>query len=390
MSTAFEAEIRNSLGLLNSQVSVLTNGMEKLQKKGSDTGERLKKAFSEAEKKQLEFEKSIQKTGQSLSKIGGPLGALASRLAGTVGLGGAYTAVGVAATAAGFAIKVANDLMEEQVQRVKRVIDVKKQLIEVNENARKAEQQQGLDAVSSQGNNLRLLEFRGGTGAVDRANDIAKTGVTSLDDAQKGVARAFGFRNRDGSINSTVRDNAIDAAKMVAGTGEAGFAETVNNILSDPRLVSLLQRSGGVEDVAQRSIVKARGLPETINNRASAMTDLSMIRLNKFTDRINATQRTQAQTAIIGQDRLVNGDAESASRQQMAETKDPKSALELQFYSRQMQIIEELSKQAKARDEKWFGLVGLLNRMTNHYYNPEEWEKREKMITLGTTLFGEK
>lgn len=350
--SAFEAEIRNSLAMLASQVNALTNGMDNLQKKGKKAGDDIKDKFNEAAaaakkaaEQQKQFDTTIQKVGSGLNKFGGPLGDLIGKLTGGAGMGGALATVATAAALAGFAMKAFNAVVDAQIDRVRRLSAAQRELITIKENARKTEQQQGTEGLS-QGERLRTLFNRGGEDAAIEANTIALQGFTTTEEAQSGIAQAFLTKDKK------TRDLIIKAATQVTRAGEGGFSDAIKTIQDDPVLLRRIQK-GDVGDVSARVVAKNRNQLPSAGNLNNIRNQLERGTFgqaeSRFIQQLETTQGLRNDVRIVEQDRVIDGSALSAAREDLARAKSPETAAILELFKKQQQADADMREQAKAQ-----------------------------------------
>jgi hypothetical protein len=353
--TEFEAEIRNSLRALTSQVSALSAGLDKTKAAGKKMGDEVDSAFKKAKeasaaakKKQDDFNKSILQTGQALQKMGGPLAGIVGQLTGGAGLPAGLARAAAGAALLGIAWKAFSAVSEMNLDRTKKLIEAQRELRDVSTGAAKSIKSQALGAVSSQGANLKTLAFRGGgEDYINLANNLAKRGVTSLDDAQKGMASIAGVsygRNEEEKL--VVRQRLREVGEQVALSGEGGFGETVDKIISDPVMMRRLANDGG-QSVTERMIVRNRGQLETSGNLETVRNQLKKRGSTPVEKIIKEVTGIQGQTDVVKQGQITSGNAVGAATEELGSAKDPHSAAMVELFQKQMQADADLAKMAE-------------------------------------------
>lgn len=355
MAADFEAEIKNSLRSLTAQVTALGNSTAVVDKKASSMSASVEAAFRRTNlqmKKAAEaggsVGESIKKVGDAAKRAGGPLGEIMGKLTGGAGMTGGLASAAVAAGVFGLAMRVGTTVIDARVLSTKALIAATRELTAVKEAAAKKVGEQGLGAAGSQGQSLALLNTRGGPDAIIEANDIAATGVASASDVRAGVAASHLRRSR--GVSETMRRTVLEAAGQVSSSGEGGFAEAVNAILSSPQLIEKLV-SEGAEGVAARVVVGNRGQVPNGRNLGAARYDLAnQHRLAVFGE--TASNRAVAalpgiagvnnQLDEVGQNAIADGSAMGAARSALSAAKSPESAGMVALFAKQQQADDEL------------------------------------------------
>lgn len=362
MATDFEAEIRNSLKSLTSQVTALGNSTNVVERKAGSMSASVEAAFrrtnlqmKKAAEAGAEVGMSVKKIGEAAQRAGGPLGEIVGKLTGGAGMSGGLASAAVAAGVLGLAMRVGTTVIDARVQSTKQLIAVTRELTAVKEAAAKKVGEQGLGAAGSQGQSLALLNTRGGPDAINEANEIAATGVASASDVRAGVAASYLRRPR--GVSQTMRRAALDAAGQVSSSGEGGFAEAVNAILSSPQLLEKLATEGAA-GVAARVVVGNRGQVANGRNLGAARYDLANQRRlavfgetasNRAVAALAEIQGVGNQAEQVGQDRIADGSALGAARSALSAAKSPESAGMVALFAKQQQADDEMRRLIKSQ-----------------------------------------
>lgn len=365
MSADFEAEIRNSLRALNSQVTALGSNIDKLQGKGRVAGQEVAKAFQKtavtaamakretaaAAKESANFGKSIKASGEALTKMGGPLGEILGKLTGGAGLSGGLARAGVAAALFGIALKAGNAVMEATLDRTQKLIAAQREYGDIKREAVQTERQQALGAFGSQGDDLRQLFTRGNVEAIDTANHLAKAGIDDAGSIRKGVAKAYtltGFNEKE---------TVIEAAAQAAHMGDMGFDEGVSALMQDRGLLKSMMAPGGFKQGMERFILKGRGLPATAANRAKVSDELTFSQSRAregYYAELNSTQGALNEVEKVGQDRFLMGGGAAAAKDALSRAAAPEGAALVDLARQQLREMSEL-KQLAAEQGKFYG-----------------------------------
>lgn len=341
----FEAEIRNGIRQLQSNVEGLTRSIGVANRGTKELGKESNKAFKEA--------------GEAVKRMGGPLGEAIAKIGGATGMRGGLAQVAAAALVAGIAFKAYNAVVDANIERTRKQIEAAHELEDAELSAAKSREQHGLAAVQSQGADLRRLVTRGGRKAVDEAEDISRDKTLGIEaaDARRGVANSF-------TIPAHLRDNRsalIRVAKMVAASGESSFSEAIDQVLSSPELLARL-RNGSDSDVARRVVVKRRGQIPTIANLDQAGQDITgrTAELRQGGQGLAGIIKEIIAIAsgedVTGRKEIEDGTAEIGTRKHAAAVADPKSAALVELSLKQSKVTEDLTKLATEQGR----ILGLL------------------------------
>lgn len=366
MAADFEAEIRNSLRALNSQVTALNASVDKLQSKGRSAGREVGDAFRRAAPEAAKakaavdgFGGTVKKTGEALTKMGGPLGELLGRLTGGAGLAGGLGRVAAAAAVFGLAMRAGNAVIEAQIDRTQKLIDAQKELRDVRASARAAEQQQALGAAGGQGNDLRQLFVRGNVEAIDTANRLAASGIGDASSIRKGVAQAYTLTGMN------EKETAIAAAQRIANMGDMPFDQAIGALVGDRASLKSMMRPGGFKAGLERFILKQRGLSPTAANRAKIGDELTFSETSAnesegLIAELNKTQGSLNQIEKVGQDRVFLGQSSTAAAGQLAAARSPESAAMLELFNRQQQADADMRALIRAQGPIMAGIKDAL------------------------------
>ncbi len=361
----FEAEIRNSLRALNTQVTALSSNIDKLQGRGRVAGQEVSKAFqrtavvaatakrevAEAAKATGDWGTSLKSAGQALTKMGGPLGEVLGKLTGGAGLSGGLARAGVAAALFGLALKAGNAVMEASLDRTQKLIAAQREYGDIKREAVQTERQQALGAFNSQGDDLRRLFTRGNVEAIDEANRISKTGIDNAGSIRKGVAKAYtltGFNEKE---------TVIEAATQAAHMGDMGFDEGVSALMQDRGLLQSMMAPGGFQQGMERFILKGRGLPATAANRAKVADELTFSNARShegYYEQLNTTQGALNEVEKVGQDRFLMGGGAAAAKDALSRAAAPEGGALVDLARQQLREMTELKQLAEAQG-KFYG-----------------------------------
>lgn len=400
MATDFEAEIRNSLKSLTSQVTALGNSTTVVERKAGSMSASVEAAFRRTNlqmKKAAEaggsVGESVKKIGEAAQRAGGPLGEIVGKLTGGAGMSGGLASAAVAAGLLGLALRVGTAVIDARIESTKKLIAATKALSDVKEAAAKKVGEQGLGAAGSQGQSLALLNTRGGPDAINEANDIAATGVASASDVRAGVAASHLRRSR--SVSETMRRAALQAAGQVSSSGEGGFAEAVNAILSSPQLLEKLVTEGA-DGVAARVVVGNRGQVPNGQNVRRARYDLANQNHRAAFGETTSNGAIAALAGIagvnnqldeVGQNAIADGSAMGAARSALSAAKSPESAGMVALFAKQQQADDELRLLIKTQGRIMGDLKDVLMLIGGEgsYRN----QLRKKQVAEAGAVFGE-
>jgi hypothetical protein len=359
MSASFEAEVANNLRTIQSAVTALSARYTDLERRGTSAASKVAaelrkvgQSADQADRKAMSLQQRIQRLAAAGGKLGGPIGEGFGRMVGGFGMGGA---AGIGAGAlGGLAVigRVIGNIDRENLEHTREVVRLSQRRAQIERDAASTRRQQGVSAVQSQGDSLKLLMSRGDLDAVEWANRVANSGVATTANAQAGVAQAFSLPGMHH------KEAVMEAAYRVAATGEMDFAQAAQ-AASDPAMLARILRTGGVNDVASRLMVQARGQHLTPKNLTNARNDLDRT-LNStgdlFLGGILSTQSKLNQVDQEGQRAILRGQATAGASEMLAQAVDPASAALLEVNREHNQKLEELSTLAKEQLTvvKWF------------------------------------
>lgn len=351
MSASFEAEVANNLRAIASSVTALSAKYTELERRGTSAAQRvageLKKVgavVDHVERKTMTLGQRMQRMASATGKLGGPIGEGAGRVLSGFGMGGGIGIAGGVAGGLALAGRVLSGIDREHLEQQRQILAIVERRAQIERDATKTRQQQGVAAVQSQGNTLRQLRTRGGDLAMEWADNVAASGVTSTAEAQAGVAKAFTL-TKPGQ-----REAVMSAAFLAAMTGELGFSQAVGEA-SDPAMLERLTRPGGTDDVVSRMMVKARGQPMTPANLFNAKNDMHWTREESMQrgtllGEIAGTSGQLNQVDVMARERITSGDARAGASSALAAAADPTSAALVELNREQSRKLTELSRLA--------------------------------------------
>lgn len=368
MAADFEAEIKNSLRSLASQVTALGAVVNSSEAKVSKLGDSLQKAFKRGTqaipvaKQQVDaLGQSIQKAGQAAQRMGGPLGEIVGRLTGGAGMTGGLAKAAVAAGLLGLAMKAGTAVIDVRIIRIGLLIDAQKKLSDATAKANEEAKGQALGASASQGGNLRTLFSRGNIDAIDTANSLEKSGIDTTDNIQKGVAKAYTLTGHN------QKETVIAGAQHLANMGEMNFDQAVSALMADRPAIKSMMTTNGFKNGLVKFIAKNRGVSRSPENLSAISRQLDFSENNANSPEgliaeLNKTQGTLNGINRIGQNRVFNGEASIAASDQLATALDPMSTQMLEVMRQHLasqQRLEKLAEQQNIFFRSWENMTNV-------------------------------
>jgi hypothetical protein len=323
----FEAELRNSLKSISTQVNILSKGLDAVKSSVSESGQQLKRRFHEARGEAENLNHEIYETGHALKGLTGIFGELSHVLTGGFRFEGGLATIAVSAAAAGFAFNTFKEILKGVAEEELKTFEVTQKLGEAIYTASRRAEHAKLSLGESQIDDTKRLVARTGEQGLEQARGLAggHNGIT-LQEAIRGVSSAALINN------PRARERAIEVARRIAVIGEGKFDETINNISGNRGILGSLAGSGDIHDSVERQILNNQGRAPTKANRRSATreylrSDLDTIRESNF-----ITQIGQA-PAINASEDLASGALGLTKTEEVKDTLDPRreSARDLIF-----------------------------------------------------------
>lgn len=336
MSSEFQTRIVTDLGQTLQALDAVARRMDAIEKA-------TKKANSAAKDHQATLSKGAGVgAAKAAQKFGGQGGAIAGQFASAGSMDGILGRVAIGAAVVGVAFRALNAVIDARVNQERQVIELTGKLRDGLAGAAKAASQQAIGGLG-QADVVTKLISRGGN--LKQARAIAdELGVTDAD-AAGGLADAmleFG----------KFQDGIIKAAKLAAESGQMGFSDAVSALRGD-RFARRLAGDGRAGEAAAR-VVGAK-----IGDR-----DFTTAQLAQFSGNLNrggiVDQFTEA-TGIRNQigrsqlERVRNGEATGALREELSEAVNPAAAATLRWNKAIEENVAQLEALSKAQ-----GAVGAL------------------------------
>jgi hypothetical protein len=290
-------------------------------------------------------EQSMRRLKSAIEGLDGPMGAIAKRFVGAAGMEGGFGKIAAGVAIATTAFRALAAVNEVNVARARAFLDAQKQVNQALEQAANTRKNQGSSALA-QGQSLRVLDTRGGQSAIDQANAIAASGITTAADAREGIASSLLVRGEG------KREALIRVATRLAETGEVGFGTAINNARSDEFLMQLMETPDGEEEAARRMLVSARGQDESSQNLWRAGLDLRVSdrsKQNGIFKELRTSQGFINQIDEVGQRELANGNVSQASRQQLIEADNPEAAAIAKMQKLRQETLDYIDVLAEAQ-----------------------------------------
>lgn len=302
----FEAEIRNSIKDLNTQVGSLVKGLTVAKSSVNEVGSAMRHHFNEAEQAARRSGHEIVEVGHALKGIGGPLGELAHAASNGFRFEGGLARVAIAAAAAGVAMNLFQEAVKRSDERMIQALESSKKLQDSIFNAKKKGEGETLGGAEHQANSLRDIAAAGGKNGIDRARGIAlSAGANDLNDANTGLADAY-----KGSFKFKTQhawDNAIEAAMAARRIGKGSFTENIDAFMKNPALRAAAEK-GNAADLTDRLIVDHDQMPQTKRNRDKAR-GLFQGDANDVIGQVNGMGSQRVRMEIAAQDAIRDGSA---------------------------------------------------------------------------------
>ncbi len=328
-----QQEISTKLGNTPAAMKTVEGGLQGITK-ATVAANRAQKDFQATATKGMHgFGDQISKTSKALRGLGG-VGPL-QHIFGHAGHGN-FGRVAVAAGVAGLALEAYNVVMDRHIERVKAGIEAHEEMAKAIEGGEKQMKGQALGALS-QRNDIALLHALGGNGLVDKADELARQGIDP-GQARRGVAKV-------GRMDAVTRDRAIEAAKLVAGSG-GDFEQALGEIAGHRGLQGTLRGEGGEDAVAERLFNRQFGLHGA--KRIDANELRTNLNGNRFLQAAQETQGILGKKDEIARDQLAEA-GPGAAREEVRKFSDPVSAAILDLNSRRQQEIDVLSRLAETQ-----------------------------------------
>jgi len=278
---------------------------------------------------------------KAAQKIGGQGGAIAGQVAAGAGMDGVFGKLAVGAAVVGFAFRALNSVIESRVAQERQMIELTGKLRDGLAGAAKSAAQSAIGGLGQEGA-VRKLVARGGS--VDDANVVARQAGVSFEDAAAGLA-----------------DIALEASKLArmrmeqAGIMGAklggGFGDTIGAINND-RFAKRLVEDGRIEEAVARVMSGKGGAKMSADDVRRGLRNVGGSQYLSETDKANA------EGLRIGdnqRERVANGEALGAIKQQVADALNPQAAAILKWNEAIAEQVAQL--EALGRAQGAFGRV---------------------------------